>query len=61
MAAAITQATQAEVTLEPGSRSEFSVWAGDAKVAEKSRTGFPTEAEVIDAVTRALAKPGQSH
>lgn len=55
MAAAITQATTADVTLEPGSRSEFSVWVGDTKVAEKSRTEFPTEAEVVAAVTRALA------
>ena len=61
MAAAITQATQAEVSLEPGSRSEFSVWVGDAKIAEKTRTGFPTEAEVVAAVTRTLALADPSH
>lgn len=54
MAAMITQATGYAVTTEPGGRSEFSVWVGEAKVAEKSRTGFPADSVVLEAVKAAL-------
>jgi len=44
------------VVIEPGGRGEFSVWVGDEKVVEKSRTGFPSEQAVVEAVQRATNK-----
>jgi predicted Rdx family selenoprotein len=53
--AATIQATINEnVDIEPGARGEFSVWVDGVKVAEKSRTGFPAEKAVVEAVTSAL-------
>lgn len=56
MAALINEQLQAGATIEPGGRGEFSIWVDGVKVAEKSRTGFPTEPSIIDSVSKALAK-----
>lgn len=55
MAALITDGTGADVAVVEGARSEFSVRVGDRIVAQKSRTGFPADAEILDAVRKALA------
>jgi predicted Rdx family selenoprotein len=54
VAALIKQELQLETDLEPGGRGEFSVWIDGRKIAEKTRTGFPSEPEVIDAIKHAL-------
>ena len=40
--------------LEPGGRGEFTVLVDGKKIAEKTRTGFPTEPALIEAVKRAV-------
>jgi hypothetical protein len=58
VAALIKQALGLDADLEAGSRGEFSVWVDDRKVAEKSSRGFPSEPDVVRAVTDAAgAKP----
>ena len=54
--AAILQDTLAveAVALESGHRGEFSVWVGDACVAQKTADGFPSEDAVVAAVTDRL-------
>jgi hypothetical protein len=32
------------------------VWVDGVKVAEKTRTGFPTEPEIVEAVSKAINK-----
>ena len=54
MAALIKQDSGADTDLEPGARGEFTVWAGERKIAEKSRSGFPSEAAIVEAVKAAL-------
>ena len=54
MAATVTEATGAEVTLEPGDRGEFTVWVGDEVVAEKSWRGFPAPEVVVERVAEKL-------
>jgi hypothetical protein len=53
VAALIKDQLNLETDLEPGGRGEFSVWVGDKKVAEKTRTGFPAEATVVELVRAA--------
>lgn len=55
MAALIKDATGVEPEVVEGARSEFSIRVGDRLVAEKSRTGFPADAEIVAAVRQALA------
>jgi predicted Rdx family selenoprotein len=55
VAALIKQSLGADVDIEPGGRGEFSVWVDGAKVAEKSRTGFPAEKAIVETVSKALA------
>ena len=55
MAALIKDSLKQDAAIEPGGRGEFSVWVDGVKVAEKSRTGFPAEKAVVDAVSKALA------
>ena len=57
MAALIKQSLELDTDLEPGSRGEFTVWVDGVKVAEKSRTGFPAEKAVVEAVSRAIKAP----
>jgi hypothetical protein len=54
VAALIKDQLQLDTDLEPGSRGEFSVWVDGKKIAEKSRSGFPAEAAIIDLVRQAL-------
>ena len=54
MAALIKDSLAQDAAIEPGGRGEFSVWVDDVKVAEKSRTGFPSEKAVLEAVAKAL-------
>ena len=56
MAALIKDSLQLDADLEPGGRGEFTIWVDGAKVAEKSRSGFPSEKAVIEMVSKALTK-----
>ena len=56
MAALIKDSLQLDTDLEPGARGEFTIWVDGAKVAEKSRSGFPSEKAVVETVSKALAK-----
>ena len=55
MAALIKDSLHLDTALEPGGRGEFTVWVDGVKVAEKSRTGFPTEKAVLEAVSSAIS------
>ena len=57
MAAVIKEETGIDADVTPGKRGEFSIWVGDARVAEKTRTGFPSEQDALAAVRSALAPP----
>jgi hypothetical protein len=54
VAALIKDATGVEPEVVEGARGEFSVRVGDRIVAQKSRTGFPSDDEVVRAVRAAL-------
>lgn len=54
MAALIKASLGTDSDLEPGGRGEFTVWVDGNKVAEKSRTGFPADSSLIQAVKSAL-------
>ena len=54
MAALIKDATGAEPEVVEGARGEFSIRVGDRVIAEKSRTGFPADADIVAAVRQAL-------
>lgn len=53
MAALIKEAIGLEPAIVEGARGEFSVRIDDRIVAQKSRTGFPTDDEIIAAVRQA--------
>lgn len=55
MAALIKQEAGADTDVEPGNRGEFSVWVDGKKVAQKDQRGFPSDAELLQAVKNALA------
>lgn len=55
MAAAIKEALDVdEVELISGDRGEFSIWVGADCVARKSAQGYPDQASILAAVSRAL-------
>jgi len=54
VAALIKDSLQLDAALEPGARGEFTIWVDDVKVAEKSRSGFPSEQAVVETVSKAL-------
>ena len=54
MAALIKQELQLDSDVEPGGRGEFTVWLDGVKIAEKSRTGFPADKALVDAVRKSL-------
>ena len=54
MAALIKTRFNQETALEPGGRGEFSVWVDGKKIAEKTRTGFPGEPALLEALAAAL-------
>jgi predicted Rdx family selenoprotein len=54
VAALIKQTLGADTDLQPGGRGEFTVWVDGKKVAEKSRSGFPSETAIVETVRKAL-------
>ena len=54
MAALIKDATGVEPAVVEGARSEFSIRIGNRVVAEKSRTGFPSDEAIVAAVRAGL-------
>ena len=54
MAALIKEQLHQDAELQPGGRGEFSVWVDGTKIAEKTRTGFPGEPAILEAVKAAL-------
>jgi len=54
VAALIKDKLSLDTDLEPGGRGEFTVWVDGKKIAEKSRSGFPSEPAIIDLVRHAL-------
>ena len=54
MAALIKERLHQDAELEPGGRGEFSVWVDGHKIIEKTRTGFPSERAIAEAVQAAL-------
>ena len=56
MAALIKDSLQLDAGLEPGGRGEFTIWVDGVKVAEKSRSGFPSEKAVVETVSKALGR-----
>jgi hypothetical protein len=54
VAALIKETLAEDADLEPGGRSEFTVWVDGKKIAEKTRTGFPGDPAIIEAVKTAL-------
>jgi hypothetical protein len=62
VAALIKAATGVDPAVVEGARSEFSVRVDGHIVAQKSRTGFPSDDEVVSGVRAALGgtRPGGS-
>jgi hypothetical protein len=54
VAALIKEKLSLDTELEPGGRGEFTVWVDGKKVAEKSRSGFPSEPAIIELISTAL-------
>jgi predicted Rdx family selenoprotein len=54
VAALIKDSLGTETDLEPGGRGEFTVWVDGKKVVERSRSGFPADEALIQAVKTAL-------
>jgi predicted Rdx family selenoprotein len=54
VAALIKESLGLDAAIEPGGRGEFTIWVDGAKVAEKTRTGFPAEKAVLEIVTKAI-------
>ena len=54
MAALIKERLHQDAELEPGGRGEFSIWVDGHKIIEKTRTGFPGERAIAEAVQAAL-------
>jgi predicted Rdx family selenoprotein len=54
VAALIKQEFDLDADLQPGGRGEFSVWLDAVKIAEKSRTGFPSDKALSEAVRKSL-------
>jgi predicted Rdx family selenoprotein len=55
VAALIKAETGVDSTVVEGARGEFSVRVDDHIVAQKSRTGFPSDDQVVQAVRAAIA------
>jgi predicted Rdx family selenoprotein len=54
VAALIKQDTGLDADFEPGGRGEFTVWLDGVKIAEKTRTGFPSDKALLESVRQAL-------
>ena len=55
MAALIKDALELDAEIEPGGRGEFTIWVDGVKIAEKSRSGFPSEKAILESVTKATS------
>lgn len=58
MAAEIEAKLNVETRLVVGSSGEFTVWVGDAKVAEKTTQVWPDAKDIVEAVRAKLPSPG---
>jgi hypothetical protein len=54
VAALIKERLNQETDLEPGGRSEFTVWVDGKKIAEKGRASFPGDPAILESVRSAL-------
>jgi hypothetical protein len=54
VAALIREDTGIEPELVEGARGEFTAWVGEARVAQKTAHGFPSDDEIRAAVRAAL-------
>jgi hypothetical protein len=54
VAAVIKEKLSLDTDLEPGGRGEFTIWFDGRKIAEKTRSGFPSESAILDLVRQAL-------
>ena len=55
MAALIKDSLTIDTTIEPGGRGEFTIWVDGVKVSEKSRSGFPSEKDILESVAKAVS------
>jgi hypothetical protein len=55
VAALIKDATGADTDVVEGARGEFSIRVGDRIVAQKTKTGFPADDEIVAAVRSGLS------
>jgi hypothetical protein len=56
VAALIKQDTGIDPDVIEGTRGEFSIWVGDARVAQKEAHRFPSEEDVVARVSEALGR-----
>lgn len=56
MAALIKDKLGLEPEIVEGGRGEFTVWVDDEVVAKKDSLGFPSDADALAAVQRALGR-----
>jgi hypothetical protein len=54
VAARLTGDLHVTAEIIEGRRGEFTVWVGDRKVAEKTRSQFPSDDEIVEAARRAI-------
>jgi hypothetical protein len=54
VAALIKEKLNIDTDLESGRRGVFTVWVVGKKIAEKSRSGFPSEPAIIDLIKQAV-------
>ena len=54
MAALLKKDLNVEADVVPGDRGEFTVWVGDALVAQKGADGFPEDSAIVAAVQQKL-------
>jgi predicted Rdx family selenoprotein len=54
VAALIKDSLRLDTAIEPGGRGEFTVWVDGVKIAERTRSGFPSEKAIVQLVSRAV-------
>jgi hypothetical protein len=55
VAAQLKRDLSVETEITEGNRGEFSVWVDAVKVAEKTKSGFPSDDQIVEAVRRRLS------
>ena len=55
MAALVKDSLKLDAEIEPGGRGEFTVWVDNVKIAEKTRSGFPSEKAIVDSISKAIS------